>query len=155
MNDKGIREPNLPFWYNVNANESILKVSSLNCKCYANMPLNVGFEKDVELNIDVECKGSTSIKSNGYTCILQNIIKIGNNNANDNESMILYTFLTIRYIDMSETTDDDTYCNRFCGYINEHRDVFKNEVLVSRSHKCKIVDILTDTIFWNLWKNEK
>ena len=47
MNGKGITETTLPFWYNVNDNECILKVSSQNCKCYANMPLNVGFEKDV------------------------------------------------------------------------------------------------------------
>ena len=39
MNDKGITETNLPLWYNVNDNESILKVSSQNCKCC------VGFEK--------------------------------------------------------------------------------------------------------------
>ena len=53
MNDKGITETNLPFWYNVNDNEFILKVSSKNCKCY------VGFEKDVEYHIDVECKYET------------------------------------------------------------------------------------------------
>ena len=39
MNDKGTSETNLPFWYNVNDNEFILKVTSQNCKCY------VGFEK--------------------------------------------------------------------------------------------------------------
>ena len=48
MNDEGITETNLPFWHNVNDNESIFKVSSQNWKCY------VGFEKDVEYNIDVE-----------------------------------------------------------------------------------------------------
>ena len=42
------------FWYNVNDNGFILTVSSQNCKCYADMPLNVGFETDVECNIDVE-----------------------------------------------------------------------------------------------------
>ena len=41
MNAKGITETSLPFWYNVNDNEFILKVLSQNCKCY------VGFEKDV------------------------------------------------------------------------------------------------------------
>jgi len=39
MHDKGTSETNLPFRYNVNGNEFILKVSSTNCKCY------VGFEK--------------------------------------------------------------------------------------------------------------
>ena len=47
MNDKGITETKLPFWYNVNDNDFILKVSSHNCTCY------VGFEKDVEYDIDV------------------------------------------------------------------------------------------------------
>ena len=46
MNDKGITETNLPFWYNLHDNEFILKVSSQNCKC-------VGFEKHVEYNIGV------------------------------------------------------------------------------------------------------
>ena len=48
MNDKGITETNLPFWYNVNDNEFLRKVASQNCKWY------VGFEKDVEYSIDVE-----------------------------------------------------------------------------------------------------
>ena len=38
MNDKGITETKLPFWYNVHDHEFILKVSSQNCKC------RVGFE---------------------------------------------------------------------------------------------------------------
>ena len=60
MNDKGITETNLPFWYSVNDNELILKVSSQNCKCYTNMTLNVGFEKDVEYNVDVKFKRYTT-----------------------------------------------------------------------------------------------
>ena len=56
MNDEGITETSLPFWYNVNDNEFVLKVSSQNCKCFA------GFEKDVEYNIDVECKRYTTKK---------------------------------------------------------------------------------------------
>jgi hypothetical protein len=50
MNDKGITETNLPFWYNVNDNEFVLKVTSHNCKC------SIGFENNVEYNIDVEFK---------------------------------------------------------------------------------------------------
>jgi hypothetical protein len=65
MNAKGIPETKLPFWYNVNDNEIILEVSSQNCKCYANMPLNVGFEKDVEYNIEVEFKRYTTQKIMG------------------------------------------------------------------------------------------
>ena len=48
MNRKGITDTNLPFWYNVNENEFILKVASQNCKCC------VGFEKNDGYNIDVE-----------------------------------------------------------------------------------------------------
>ena len=48
MNDKGITDTNLPCWYNVNDNEFVLKVSLQNCR------FCVGFEKDVEYNIDVE-----------------------------------------------------------------------------------------------------
>ena len=77
MNDKGITKTNLPFWYNVNGNEFVLKVSSRNCKCY------VGFEKDAEYNIDAELK-SKQLK-NGYTCILQNIINTINKYINHNE----------------------------------------------------------------------
>ena len=78
MNDKGITK-NVPFWYNVNDNEFILKVSSQNCECYANMPLHVGCKKDVEYNIDVELKRCTT-KDTGDTCILQNIFNTSNNN---------------------------------------------------------------------------
>ena len=39
MNDKGNTETNLPFWYNINDNEFILKLSTQNCTC------NVGIEK--------------------------------------------------------------------------------------------------------------
>ena len=54
MNDKAIAETILPFWHNVNGNGFRLTVSSQHCKCCANMPWNVGCEKDVEFNIDVE-----------------------------------------------------------------------------------------------------
>ena len=43
MNDKGVTETNLCFWYNVHDNEFILKVSSQNCKCC------VGFEKTLNM----------------------------------------------------------------------------------------------------------
>ena len=42
------------------------------------------------------------------------------------------------------TTEDNKYGCKFCEYINEHRDIFKNKVLINRIHKCKIVDILTE-----------
>ena len=50
MNDKGITETNLPFWCNVSDNEFVLKAISQNCKCC------VGFEQNVEYDIDVEFK---------------------------------------------------------------------------------------------------
>ena len=73
MNARGLTEANLPFWYNVNDNEYILKISAQNCKC----DMTVGFVKDEEYNIDVEFKKYTT-KKYGYTCVLHNIIN--NNN---------------------------------------------------------------------------
>ena len=72
MSDKGITETNLPCWYSVDGNEFILQVSSQNCKRYANMPLNVGFEKDVDCNIDVELNRYTTKKLWIYMCIFHN-----------------------------------------------------------------------------------
>ena len=83
MNDKGITDTTLPFWYNVNDEEFILKVSSHNCKCYANMPLNVGFEKDGEYKIDAEFTRYKTQNSNGYTCVLHNIIDNNIDNTTD------------------------------------------------------------------------
>ena len=70
MNARGLTEANLPFWYNVNDNEYILKISAQNCKCHTNM---VGFEKD-ESKIDVEFTKYTTKINIGYTCVLHNII---------------------------------------------------------------------------------
>ena len=77
MNEKHIASKNLPFWYNIDVNEYVLKVSSQNCKCYA----NVDFVEDVEYVVEVEFKRYTT-QSNGYTCVLHNII--GNNQGGDN-----------------------------------------------------------------------
>ena len=52
MNEKGIVAKNLPFWYNIDDNEYILKVSSQNCKCYE----NVEFVEGVEYIVKVEFK---------------------------------------------------------------------------------------------------
>ena len=78
MNDKNIVSKNLPFWYNIDDNEYVLKVSSQNCKCNA----NVGFVEDVEYVVEVEFKRYNTKKSNGYTCVLHNII--GNSQGGDN-----------------------------------------------------------------------
>ena len=53
---KGTTYTNLHFWYNVYAKNLPLKVSSQNCKFY------VGFEKDVEYNIDADFKKYTTKK---------------------------------------------------------------------------------------------
>jgi hypothetical protein len=78
MNEKNIVSKNLPFWYNIDDNEYVLKVSSQNCKCYA----NVDFVEDVEFVVEVEFKRYNTKKSNGYTCVLHNIV--GNNQGGDN-----------------------------------------------------------------------
>ena len=106
------------------------------------MPLNVGLEKDVEYNIDVEF--DIQVKNNRYTCTYQHII---NTSTHENEWIIFKAFLTIRYIniDISKTTEDNTYCCIFCKCVEDNKHIFKNKVLISRIHKCKIVDILTET----------
>ena len=71
------------FWYNVNDNEFIRKESSQNCKCY------VGFEKDVEHNIDVESKEYTTKNNNGYTCTMHDLINTSNYSTHENEWIIL------------------------------------------------------------------
>ena len=70
---------------------------------------------------------------------------------------------------MSETTEDSTYCCIFCKCVKDNKHIFKNKVLMNRIHKCRIVDILTETQYIdmyerrrnkqieiiNIWKNEK
>ena len=46
---------------------------------------------------------------------------------------------------MSESTEDSTYCCIFCKCVEENKHIFKNKVLMSRIHKCRLVDILTET----------
>ena len=55
-------------------------------------------------------------------------------------------------INMSETTEDSTYCCEFCEYINEHSDVLKNKVLINRIHKCKVLDIFTETQYIEMYE---
>ena len=69
----------MQFWYNIDDNEYVLKVSSTNCKCND----NVNFVEDVEYMIEVEFKTYNTKKPNGYTCVLHNII--GNNIDNTND----------------------------------------------------------------------
>ena len=68
MQEKGITQTNLPFWYNTDDEEYILKVSLQNCK------FDMNFEKNQEYNIDVEFRRYSTKKNQGYTCVLHNII---------------------------------------------------------------------------------
>ena len=66
MNEKHIASKSLPFWYNIDVNEYVLKVSSQNCKCYA----NVDFVEDVEYVVEVEFKRYNTKKNKWlYMCI--------------------------------------------------------------------------------------
>ena len=68
MQQKSITQTNLPFWYNTDDEEYILKVSLQNCK------FDMNFEKNQEYNIDVEFRRYSTKKNHGYTCVLHNII---------------------------------------------------------------------------------
>ena len=78
MNGKGSVATNLLFWYNIDDNEYILQVSSQICKRYE----RVEFVEGVEYIVEVEFKRYNTKKSNGYTCVLHNIV--GNNHGGDN-----------------------------------------------------------------------
>ena len=58
-------------------------------------------------------------------------------------------------MDMSETTEDNTFCCKCFEYNNAHRDVFKNKVLINRIHTCKLVDILTETQYIDMCEGTK
>ena len=55
-------------------------------------------------------------------------------------------------IDMFETTEGNTYCCNFCKCVEENKHTFKNKVLMNRSHKCRIVDILTETLYIEVYE---
>ena len=48
---------------------------------------------------------------------------------------------------MSETTEDSTYCCSFCKCVEDNQHIFENKVLMNRIHKCRSVDILTETLY--------
>ena len=56
---------------------------------------------------------------------------------------------------MSETTEDSTYCCKFCEYIHEHRDVCKSKVLIHRIYKYNIVAILTEAQCVDMYERMK
>ena len=53
---------------------------------------------------------------------------------------------------MSETTEGSTYCCNFCKHVEENKHIFKHEVLMNRIHKCRIVDILTETRYIDIYE---
>ena len=53
---------------------------------------------------------------------------------------------------MSETTEDSAYCCNFCKCVEDNKHIFKNKVLMNRIHKCRIVDILTETQYIEMYE---
>jgi len=58
-------------------------------------------------------------------------------------------------IDMSKTTEGNTYCCMFCICVEDNKHIFKKKVLINRIHKCKIVDILTETQYIEMYERIK
>ena len=52
---------------------------------------------------------------------------------------------------MSQTTEDTTYCN-FCKCVEDNKHICKNKVLMNRFRKCRIVDILTETQYMEMYE---
>ena len=48
-------------------------------------------------------------------------------------------------MNMSETTGYNTYCCNFCRCVEDNIHRVKSKALMNRIHKCKILDILTET----------
>ena len=55
-------------------------------------------------------------------------------------------------INISETTEGSTNCCNYCKCVEENKHIFKNMVLVNRIHKCRIVDILTETQYIDMYE---
>ena len=56
---------------------------------------------------------------------------------------------------MSETTEDITYCCNFRKCVEHNKHIFNNKMLINRCHKCKIVDILTETQYIEMHERMK
>ena len=46
-------------------------------------------------------------------------------------------------------------CCKFCKCVEDNKHIFKNKVLISRIHKCKIVDILTGAQYIEMYERMK
>ena len=53
---------------------------------------------------------------------------------------------------MSETTEGSTYCCNFCKCVEDNKRIFKNKVLMNRIHKSRLVDILTETQYIEMYE---
>ena len=62
----------------------------------------------------------------------------------------LYHIRTIN-IDLPETTGCECRCS-FCECGEDDKHIPKNKVLMSRIHKCRIVDILTETQYIDMYE---
>ena len=55
-------------------------------------------------------------------------------------------------INMFGTTEDSAYCCIFCKCVEEDKRIFKNKVLMNRIHTCRIVDILTEARYIDMYE---
>ena len=56
---------------------------------------------------------------------------------------------------MSETTEDRKCGCNFCKCVEDNKHIFKSKVLMNRIHKCKIVDILTEAQYIEMYERMK
>ena len=56
---------------------------------------------------------------------------------------------------MSKTIEDNTYIRNFCKCVEDNKHLFKDKVLINRTHKCKIRDILTETQYIEMYERIK
>ena len=61
-----------------------------------------------------------------------------------NYTIKLYHIRNIN-VNMSETTEGRERCRIFCTCVEDNKHIFKDKVLMNRIHKCRIVDILTES----------
>ena len=58
-------------------------------------------------------------------------------------------------MNMSETPEGRAYCFIFCKCVEDNNHIIKNKLLVNRIHKCRIVDILTETQYIEMYERMK
>ena len=58
-------------------------------------------------------------------------------------------------IKMSESAESKQCCCIFCKCVEDNKHILKNKVLINRIHKCKILDILTETQYIEMYERVK